>query len=47
MFLKGFKDCIPLLHEGAANACKTGYFKNSKRNMVKKLAETDGAVTVL
>jgi hypothetical protein len=28
MFLKGFEDCIPLLHEGAANAYKIGYFQN-------------------
>ena len=45
--LKGFEDFIPLLNEGAANACKTWHFQNSKRNTVKKLAETDGAVTVL
>jgi hypothetical protein len=45
--LKGFEDCILLLNEGAAKACKTGHFQNSKRNMVKKVAETDGAVTVL
>ena len=40
--LKGFEDCIPLLNEGAANACKTGHFQNSKRNTVKKLAEIIG-----
>jgi hypothetical protein len=44
--LKGFEDCILLLYEGAANACKTGHSQNSKRNTVKKLAETDGDVTV-
>jgi hypothetical protein len=51
MFLKGFEDCIPLLHEGAANACKTGHFEKLKAKHGKKAGRNrwsrDGFVSCL